>query len=361
MQATGSLPQPIFKSESFKSAYTPARSEALCLSTAHIPRKPHDRHRLRVARGGYYAALSFGRAPGRVGGGGRRGHITEFSAASRRRLMVNLNSVDRSKIERPFFVTLTWHDSWPDTPAGRARQMDALLKRLEYEFGAFPAVWRVEFKTRLSGARAGEVAPHLHLLVFLPPEQILGGPGRSREFARLQAESRLRRKIAIAWNEIAAAGDVEHLKVATHRKSCVMVESWRGVNSYAAKYMAKLEKFDPGSAGIGRAWGIRRRGLLGIMYETAILTKAEAFMVRRLFRRYSGTRYRNHRGDLQSASCFVSYSTMLRLLAWLGHLRDGMPLPDLPAPVHPEGASGPGAWAGRLPRVGSTHFAAERG
>jgi hypothetical protein len=51
----------------------------------------------------------------------------------------------------------------------------------------------------------------------------------------------------------------------------------------------------------------------------------DAMTIRRIFRRFSGSRYRNHRGDLQSASCFLSCSTSTRLLRWLGYYADSPP------------------------------------
>ncbi len=329
MPAASSLPESLLA--------TP--SDALRLSTAHISREKHQGPALRYAQGGNYASLSFGRRPGRVGGGGLRGEIIEFSAAARRRMLVTLNSIDRSRIEKPFFVTLTWHDCWPEHSADRTRQLDALIKRLEVVFGQFPFIWRVEWKPRLSGAREGEMAPHLHLLVFLPATTVVGGylPRKQREYA---AEMRLRNRVAFAWNEIVAAGDDAHLNVGLRRKSCELVKTWRGANAYAAKYMAKLESFVPGSAGIGRNWGIRRKGLLGIILVRASLTMREAITLRRVFRCFSGQRYRNHLGDLQSASCFLSCSTSLRLLRWLGYYADPPPDPR-------------SAWSGAKPRRGT--------
>lgn len=277
-----------------------------------------------MAKGGNFASVNFGRSPGRIGGGGLRDVIREFSPGSRRRLMVLLNSIDRSRVEKPFFVTLTWHESWPETSEGRYAQLIALLKRLERVFGRFATIWRVEWQTRKSGVHEGQVAPHLHLLVFLDPYKITPYQS-SRKSVLYAAEMRLRNRIAFSWNEIVAPGDDEHLEVALHHKSVVTIESWRGASWYAAKYMSKLEAFDPGSAGIGRNWGTRHKDLLAIQMVQASISIKDATLLRRIFRRYSGMRYRNHRGDLQSASCFLSYSTSLRLLRWLGYYADPPP------------------------------------
>ncbi len=314
MPATRSLPEiPL-----------PTASDALCLSTAHIPPRQHRRGNLRLAVGGNFASVDFGKSPGRIGGGGLRGVIKEFSPGSRRRLMVLLNSIDRSRVAKPFFVTLTWHETWPATSTGRQRQLDALLKRLERSFGRFATIWRVEWKQRLSGQHAGTWAPHMHLLVFIDPRELVGGflPKKDLLYA---AEMRLRNRVAFYWNEIVAPGDDEHLAVALHRKSVVTIETWRGASWYASKYMSKLESFDPGAEGIGRNWGTRNKELLNISMWSASVSIKDATTLRRIFRRYSGARYRNHRGDLQSASCFLGASTSLRLLRWLGYYADPPP------------------------------------
>ncbi len=330
------------------------------MSTAHIPPPVHRRGNLRVAEGGNYASVDFGRSPGRLGGGGLRDVVKEFTPASRRRLMVTLNSIDRSRVPKPFFVTLTWHESWPHTSEGRQRQLDALLKRLERVWGHFPSVWRVEWKERKTGLHKGQVAPHVHLLIFLDPEHVVGGylPKKQLQHA---AETRLRNRIAFSWNELVAAGDEDHLKVAVRRKTCTLVESWKGANAYASKYMSKLESFDPGSAGIGRNWGARRKDLLSIKLWRASITMRDAMTIRRIFRRFSGSRYRNHRGDLQSASCFLSCSTSTRLLRWLGYYAD--PPPDAgagPRLERSEAAAPRRRNAGSSP-IDPTHLAAGEG
>ncbi len=280
------------------------------LSKAHnAPRSPNpaDRPHLTSAVGASWSKLAFGRGPGRRGGGGLRGEITEFSKASRRRLMQLLNSINRDEALLPYFVTLTYHHSWPEDRHGRKAQMDAFRKRLERAIGPFAAVWRLEFQRR--------GAPHYHLLIFLPPDALGGDRGQDDHQGRYEVLTKLRNRIAFMWHEVAGYGSSEHFAAGT---SVERVKSWRGVNSYAAKYMGKLETLQEGAPSVGRFWGVWRRELLPISYRTESLTHGQALRVRRIFRRLSKIRPRSHRGELYGVSCFVKASSTNRLLAWLG-------------------------------------------
>ncbi len=209
-----------------------------------------------------------------------------------------LNSINRDVAELPYFVTLTYHHSWPKDRQGRKRHLDAFRKRLERHYGPFAAVWRLEFQKR--------GAPHYHLLMWLP---VPPAPHRI---------SVLRTRIATYWNDVVDPGNIEHLQAGT---SLEIPRSWRGVNSYAAKYMGKLEQLQEGAPSVGRFWGVWRRGMLPITYTTDSLTTWQALRVRRIFRNFSKIGQRNHRGDLQAVNCFVGYSTTNRMLAWLGYYR----------------------------------------
>lgn len=224
-----------------------------------------------------------------------------------------LNSIDREKALLPYFITLTYHNSWPEErpernkkgklkPHGRKRHLDAFRKRLERVYGQFPAVWRVEFKQRLSGARKGDYAPHIHILAWIPDDQRL----------------RVKNRVAWVWNEIVAPGDMEHLSVADHDDSCQRVRSWRGVNAYAAKYMGKLEQLHGDTPYVGRFWGTWRGEMLPISWATYSLTESGAFRIRRVLRKLSGQRSTH---QLHRFGCFVGWGTINRLLAFHGYYR----------------------------------------
>lgn len=322
-----SLPEPA--PQGIKSTYAP-RGDAPGLSTAHIAplvhvlgqiqRKRSDRLRgspdgpgVTYALGGSYAEVGFGRGSAcGVMGGGRRGDVTEFSRASRRRLMKLLNSVNRDATALPYFVTLTYHDTWPADRKGRKRHLDAFRKRLERRFGRFPAVWRLEFQRR--------GAPHYHLLLFLRPEQIAPRGMSVEPEYRAVCIQRLRAAVAWFWWEVVDREDDQLLMAGT---SVERTRSWRGVNSYAAKYMGKLESFQQDAGPIGRCWGVWRREMLGISYVTHSLTFVSAFRVRRVLRKFARFKHRNRRrGGPQRFACFVGARTVDRLLSAYGYYRE---------------------------------------
>lgn len=236
-----------------------------------------------------------------------RGKITEFTPASRRRLMRKINSINRDEVDLPFFITLTYHDDWPETSAGRKHQMDALQKRMERAYGPFAAIWRLEFQKR--------GAPHYHLLAFLAPEQIVANLGEGRRRHRRAAELKLRNNVAWMWNEIVDPSDAQHLGAGTAVEE---IRSWNGVNSYAAKYMGKLETLQKGIEAPGRFWGVWRKQMLPISYEHTQITLPHFFQMRRLMKRYGRLKIRNTR-EHRRVSCFMSHENTRRLLQFYGY------------------------------------------
>ncbi len=229
-----------------------------------------------------------------VVGGGRRGVIREFSRSSRRNLMRLLNSLDRGRVSLPLFITLTYPASWPESREERKGHFDAFQKRMERRLGRFPAVWRLEFQKR--------GAPHYHLLVFLDVD-----PCELYSF------------VSRAWYEACGGICPEHLSAGTRVER---VRSWDGVNWYAAKYLGKLETLSPAAQSPGRFWGVWRKGLLPISYESTQLTLAGFFRLRRVLRRYASLRLRNTR-EPRRVSCFLPHSCSRRLRDWACNMRSG--------------------------------------
>lgn len=220
-----------------------------------------------------------------------------------------LNSINRDEGLLPFFVTLTYHNSWPESREARKKHLDALRKRMERLYGVFAGVWRLEFQRR--------GAPHYHLLLFLDPEQIVPYRGGGRSSHRRDALYKLRNNVAWMWNEIVDRWDFEHLQAGT---SVEEIRSWKGVNAYAAKYMGKLETLREGVEPPGKFWGVWRREMLPISYEHTEITLPHFFQMRRVLRRYAKLRLRNTR-EHRRVSCFVSHQTTNRLLAFYGYYR----------------------------------------
>lgn len=204
--------------------------------------------KLIVRLGGSLAQVKTGL--GGAVGGGARGLVTGFSSASRRRLMRLIASLERS--ERPIFVTLTYPDLFPNERAKWKRDLDVFGKRLARKFSVAGALWRIEFKERITGANAGRVAPHFHLLVY--------GVGYRD----------LLEWVSGAWWEVVGSKDGDHLKVGTRVEH---IYSWGGILRYVGKYIAKVDEYPADWQ--GKAWGVIGRKNLPWAVEVIISLDAE--------------------------------------------------------------------------------------
>ena len=161
-------------------------------------------------------------------GGGRRGAIREFSRASRRRL---LQLLARLEFRGAIFITLTFPGPALPSPAQAKAALFAFLKRLGRRYPGLSCVWRFEWES--SGER--DYHPHFHLLVF------------GADFIPKEEVTRL-------WGEILG---VEALWATRVER----VRSFRGVMSYAAKYLGKAglvyDAYLSAQYGsLGRVWGV---------------------------------------------------------------------------------------------------------
>lgn len=201
-------------------------------------------------------------------GGGKRKVISGFSTDSRRRLMYAIASIRRDA-ELPCFVTLTYPNKFPD-PKSSKRHLKMFCQRLARAFPELSAIWKLEPQDR--------GAPHYHLLVWGVSEQEL------RDF------------VPNAWHEIVGDGDENHLRFhlgLLGNQHCVnAVRSWRGVWSYASKYLGK--SFDVAGwddKHTGRFWGYVNKVKIpfGVACEFEV-TASKAFHVMRYQRRFSKRR-----------------------------------------------------------------------
>jgi len=196
--------------------------------------------------------------------GGRRGLAT-FSSASRRRLKAVLASVKRSAL--PVFVTLTYPSEFPLDSSVYKSHLDTFFKRLRRVFPGASAVWKLEPQRR--------GAPHYHLFLW-------GVDDRIFDF------------VPSAWYDIAGNGDEYHLlwhrgelppsPDGTINVHCVQqVRNFRGVFSYAAKYMSKkVDNFSEYWESVGRWWGVMGRKFLpvGLPVRFAITYKMALDLIR---------------------------------------------------------------------------------
>lgn len=186
-----------------------------------------------------------------------RGTITSFSNASRKRLIETLASINRDRVRfMPLFVTLTYPEVYSEEGQTWKRHLDSFLKALARAYPGCSAVWRLEFQKR--------GAPHYHLLVF--------------GLQWLDAKW-----LARTWYRIVASGDEKHLKAGTQVKR---VRSWRGVMSYASKYMAKTGGA-PSKVEVGRYWGIFNRVAIPTNIIIFPITLKSFYTLKRAIKRWS--------------------------------------------------------------------------
>lgn len=215
------------------------------------------------AKGGNYCKLKlFGGSKGKIN---ERQAITEFSDKSRRALLELVNSINQD-VTQPgdwAFVTLTYARDFPSARATK-RDLDALLKRFERQFGQHFGIWKLEPQTR--------GAPHFHLLLNL-------GAG----FNLVNVTS----WVAHAWHEIAGQGDPNHLRwhlgqCRNQTVACVeVVSDWKQLANYTAKYLGKVCKGDEEWKHPGRYWGKIRRSLAPITILNLTLSEEMAHKIKR--------------------------------------------------------------------------------
>lgn len=262
--------------EDSRTACPPGREEAgqperlpaaVPLSKAHI--RPHVEFRsgasiLKAHRGGQKEDQV---------GGGVRGEITGFSDDSRRRLMYLIGGIMRDA-SLPLFITLTYPNSFPDARSSK-RHLKMFQQRFKRAFPAHGSIWKLEPQKR--------GAPHYHILTW------------GLDLNQVQSF------VPVAWFKIAGGGDEKHLAwhmglLGHGNKHCVQrVRSWRGVWTYASKYLGKTFEVE-GWQGVGRFWGVVNRENIpfGELHQVEV-TRGEAVQTIRYQRRFSKLKKRNNR------------------------------------------------------------------
>jgi hypothetical protein len=217
-------------------------------------------------------------------GGGLRGGIKGFSIQSRRRLMELIATVKRDA-ELPDFVTLTYPNEFPTVERSK-RDLKVFFQRFDRKYPQSGKIWKLEPQER--------GAPHFHMLVW-------GCDTEDLFFWVLNN-----------WFDIAGHGDPNHYKfhagLLKDSKKCVTrVNSFRGVWSYASKYIGKtFEVAEWGSQWTGRFWGVSGREFIPIASKSEInLSKIEVTKIMRLQRRFMNMKTRTKR-SLNSLKTFCN-------------------------------------------------------
>jgi len=226
-------------------------------------------------------------------GDARRGAVTIFSKASRRRLLRLLAKLDQK--DRPIFGTITYPDEFPEGIEGQKkikRDLDNLGKRFRRKFPNGVFIWKLEYVARKSGENAGKVAPHFHLLIW------------GASFADLKAW------LSKAWYQVVGSEDEKHLRAGVRVE---YLRSWRGVMYYASKYIAKIDEASV-PEGAGRFWGVVGRDYLPLSGVVVIaLTALQAIKATRLGAKYSTITGKNLQYGL---TWLINGKAMVRYFEW---------------------------------------------
>lgn len=174
--------------------------------------------------------------------GPRRLAVADFSRHSRMRLLRTIAHIDWPRLGKSLFVTLTYPDKVGETTyEQRTKHRYLFMRYVEgHLLRHVPSFWRVEWVPRKSGARAGKVTPHFHLL--------LGGV----EFLN-------HRKVRKWWRTIVHVNGPLCTDV-----QCVGSDSQ--VVAYLCKYASKNPSLDYAAylnsvSRMGRHWGLTRKHL----------------------------------------------------------------------------------------------------
>lgn len=227
------------------------------LSTVHIPpRFVPGLLRPEVVSwvGGSAVRLQHGKGDGLVVGG-LRGEVGGFSAASRRRLLHWMATVNMSAAGLPLFVTLTFPGSWSKSrldwaPSASKRLLEAWRKRVQRLWPSSWMLWRIEPQKR--------GAPHFHVLIW--------------------AANLTNDWVSRSWWEVVGSGEESHLKAGTNLQR---VRTVRGSVWYCAKYVAKVQDVCDGWERIGRWWGVQGRSNVPRQRQVWALDDAEWLRMRR--------------------------------------------------------------------------------
>lgn len=237
-------------------------------------------------------------------GGGKRSKIQGFTKSSRRRLLETISKIRRDAI-LPNFVTLTYPNKFPTVERSK-RDLKVFIQRLKRKYPLAGAIWKLEPQER--------GAPHFHLLIW----------GASvNDLLNFTVEN---------WYEIAGDGDINHkLFHSGYLKGsqpCVaQVRSWRGVWSYASKYLGKtFEVAGWGKQWTGRYWGVIGRENIPMGQELVInLEYKKVCEIMRLQRRFMNMRKRK---NLNSLKTFCDADQWVSKLLGVNPKQGGYPLPS---------------------------------
>jgi hypothetical protein len=255
----------------------------------------------------------------------KRGLVTHFSDASRRRMMDLLAKVEEKQV--PLWLDLTYPDRFPMACDIWKRDLESFCKRLARRFPKASAIWKLEFQTRKSGENRGKIAPHFHVLLWGVPWEFEFQPEHGKHYhvaehchqpsvwrtelpdgnggtlLKLAVKDDIKAWARRNWFDVVGSGEIKHYKAGTRVDQ---LHSRQGAFSYASKkYVCKKAEVEKLNTKPGRFWGVHKRKNLPLGRRQCYrITDKQAVQLRRFIRRHRrATTKPENRRWLRKGSC----------------------------------------------------------
>lgn len=232
-----------------------------------------------------------------------RGDISSFSSASRRRLIKKMLRLERSRLSDGMFLTLTYHEQWPEDRAALKRQLNAFLQACRRRWPGLHYLWRVELQKR--------GAPHFHLILW-----------RSRGETWEHTDD-IYRWAVDTWQRVSGCTTEAH---ARHGVDLQELTSWREALAYTSKYVAKMDSGEK-DANLGRRWATSE-GLPCSPHIRLHINERAGHILRRLCRKLMSSRtegessFADHLREAPSALVGMDPDSVDKMLNYLARRED---------------------------------------
>lgn len=187
-----------------------------------------------------------------------RGKISDFSKRSRFRLFQKMAQIKKNLVNKPFFLTLTYHYGYKKLNHSTKSNLNTFLVELRDYDPDVQFIWRIEYQKR--------GAPHYHLMVFPSINKIIAN--RKKYFYHVN----------IIWHRIADPNSNAHESFGC---KSVEIDSYRKACSYVSKYLAKL----PGKyldIVEGKHWGCSTNLPTNIFCTISGTEKSDQYFIERM-------------------------------------------------------------------------------
>ena len=217
--------------------------------------------------------------------------IQSFSKNSRSRLIKLFAQTSFRAYSKMYFITLTYHDDFPQEFKAFKIQLDRFLKMLRRLDANLAWIWRLEFQER--------GAPHYHLILFW-----------HKNSSKL-SESTLRKWISEAWlkHKSCRCEDCQRYSVKLNE-----MDTFKKGFNYVCKYSAKID-LNSKPVSSGRIWGYSNNLERTPLKQDSISVAHFQLLKARLLEYYANDRFKRNYisenlGDPYSLSLYCDTTTI---------------------------------------------------